>query len=150
MKKYNILLAMIALVLSSLACQTIMGGGRDEGYETPVYNDDSAPTSTSGDDVDSGDVTVGGDSEFPTPSDAFNVVSAPDTVVFQTKLSSDDVIKFYQDEFGNLGYTEDPSMAVNFSGAFTMGFDGHESGRKIVIGGAPAGDGSTAVTITLQ
>jgi hypothetical protein len=145
MKKYNILLAMIALVLSSLACQTIMGGGNDGGYETPV---DSAPTSTSGE--DSGDVTVGGDSEFPTPSDAFNVVSAPDTVVFQTKLSSDDVIKFYQDEFGNLGYTEDSSMAVNFGGAFTMGFDGHESGRKIVIGGAPAGDGSTAVTITLQ
>jgi hypothetical protein len=147
MKKYNILLAMIALVLSSLACQTIMGGGNDGGYETPVY-EDSAPTSTSGE--DSGDVTVGGDSEFPTPSDAFNVVSAPDTVVFQTNLSSDDVIKFYQDEFGNMGYTEDSSMAVNFGGAFTMGFDGHESGRKIVIGGAPAGDGSTAVTITLQ
>jgi hypothetical protein len=149
MKKYSVLLAMIALVLSSLACQTIMGGGSD-GYETPVFEDSGEPTSTSGDDVDSGDVTVGGDSEFPTPGDAFNVVSAPDTVVFQTNLSSDDVIKFYQDEFGKLGYSEDSSMAVNFAGAFTMGFDGHESGRKIVIGGAPAGDGSTAVTITLQ
>ena len=148
MKKYGILLAMIALVLSSLACQTIMGGG-DNGYNTPDY-DDSAPTSTSGSDVDGGDVTVGGDSEFPITSDAFNVVSTPDTVVYQTKLSSDDVVKFYQDEFGKLGYTEDTTMSVNFAGAFTMGFDGHDSGRKIILAGAPVGDGSTSVTITLQ
>jgi hypothetical protein len=31
-----------------------------------------------------------------------------------------------------------------------MGFDGHESGRKIVIGGAPLGDGTTSVTVALQ
>lgn len=141
MKKYSILLALIALVLSSLACQTVMGRGDNE------Y--DVAPTSIpeSNDDTD---VTIGGESSFPMPSDAFNTVSTPDTVVYQTKLSSDEVIKFYQDEFGKLGYTEDSEMAVNFAGAFTMGFDGHESGRKIVIGGAPAGDGSTSVTVTLQ
>jgi hypothetical protein len=148
MKKYSILLAMVALVLSSLACQTIMGGGSD-GYQTPAP-EDSAPTSTSGDDVDSGDVNVGGDSEFPMPSDAFNVVTAPDTVVYQTKLSGDDVIKFYQDEFGKLGYTEDTSLTVTFAGTLTMTFDGHESGKRILIAGGPAGDGSTAVTITLQ
>jgi hypothetical protein len=147
MKKYSILLALVALVLSSLACQTIMGGGNND-YETPV-NDSSAPTATPGAD-DGGDVTVNGDSSFPTPGDAFNVVSTSDTVVYQTKLSSDDVIKFYQDEFGKAGYTEDSDMSVNFAGAFTMGFDGHESGRKIVIGGAPVGDGSTSVTVTLQ
>lgn len=149
MKKYSILLALVALVLSSLACQTIMGGG--DTYEPPVYQE-GAPTSTSGDDVDvdGGDITVGGDAEFPITSDAFNVVSTPDTVIYQTQLSSDEVVKFYQDEFGSLGYTEDSTMSVNFAGAFTMGFDGHDSGRKIIVAGAPGGDGSTSVTITLQ
>jgi hypothetical protein len=41
-------------------------------------------------------------------------------------------------------------MSTNFSGLFTMGFDGHENGRKIIIAGAPAGDGSTSVTLTFQ
>lgn len=146
MKKYSILLALITLVLSSLACQTVMGGGNNDYDAAPTY-DANAPTPESN---DSGDVTLGGESSFPVPSDAFNTVSTQDTVVYQTKLSSDDVIKFYQDEFGKLGYAEDSTMAVNFAGAFTMGFDGHESGRKIVIGGAPVGDGSTSVTVTLQ
>lgn len=146
MKKYSILLALIALVLSSLACQTVMGGGNNDYDVAPTY-DENVPTAESNND---GDVTIGGESPFPVPSDAFNTVSTPDTVVYQTKLSSDDVVKFYQDEFGKLGYTEDSEMSVNFAGAFTMGFDGHESGRKIVIGGAPAGDGSTSVTVTLQ
>jgi hypothetical protein len=148
MKKYSILLALIALVLSSLACQTVMGGGNNDYDAAPTY-DANAPTPAT-ESNDNGDVTIGGDSSFPVPSDAFNTVSTPDTVVYQTKLSSDDVIKFYQDEFGKLGYTEDSTMAVNFAGAFTMGFDGHDSGRKIVIGGAPVGDGSTSVTVTLQ
>src|SRR5690348_15916798 len=146
MKKYSILLAIIALVLSSLACQTIMGGGNDSQVPT---SDSGAPTSPPVSN-DNGNVTVGGESPFPTASDAFNVVSTSETVTYQTKLSSDDVVKFYQDEFGKLGYTEDTSMAVNFAGAFTMGSDGHDSGRKIVIAGAPVGDGSTSVTITLQ
>ena len=33
MKKYSVLLAIFALVLASLACQTVMGGGN--GFQTP-------------------------------------------------------------------------------------------------------------------
>ena len=147
MKKYSVLLAVAALVVSSLACQTVMGGG-GSGYENPTDSTGVAtvpPITTDG-----GDITVGGESPFPVTADASNVISTPETVTYQTKLSSDDVIKFYQDEFGKAGYTEDTNMSVNFNGAFTMGFDGHESGRKIVIGGAPLGDGTTSVTVALQ
>lgn len=147
MKKYNMLLAIIALVLSSLACQTIMGGGNND-YEAPT-NDSGAPTSPPVSN-DGDTVILGGESDFPVASDAFNLASTPDTVTYQTKLSSDDVVKFYQDEFGKAGYTEDATMSVNFAGAFTMAFDGHDSGRKIIIAGAPVGDGSTSVTVTLQ
>ena len=147
MKKYSILLAVAALVFSSLACQTVMGGG-DGGYENPTDSTGVATAPPVG--TDGGNITVGGESPFPVTSDAINVISTPETVTYQTKLSSDDVIKFYQDEFGKAGYTEDTNMSVNFNGAFTMGFDGHESGRKIVIGGAPLGDGTTSVTVALQ
>jgi hypothetical protein len=142
MKKYSILLAVIALVLASLACQTIMGGRN--------VSSDNGSSATAAPESTDGGSTVSGDSPFPVASDATNVVGTSDSVTFQTKLSSDEVIKFYQDEFGKKGYTEDKTMAINFNGAFTMGFDGHESGKKIIIGGAPIGSGTTAVTITLQ
>lgn len=146
MKKISVLLAVSALVLASLACQTIMGGGNGLGVPPEIGTIPTVPPVT----TDGGDITIGGESPFPVTSDATNVISSAETVTYQTSLSSDEVIKFYQDEFGKLGYTEDKTMSVNFNGAFTMGFDGHESGRKIVIGGAAFGDGATSVTIALQ
>jgi hypothetical protein len=137
MKKYNILLAIIALVLASLACQTVMGGG-----------DDTTLTATPPDNT-GGDGTPVSESPFPMTSDAFNVAVTDETATFQTKLSVDDVEKFYRDEFAKKGYTEDTSLAVTFGSTFTMVFAGHESGRKIYVVGADAGDGSIYVTITL-
>jgi hypothetical protein len=160
MKKYSIYLAILALVLASLACQTVMGGG-DNNFEAPdVQNIPELPQTDGGDEVEiptlppvttdgGGDVTVGGDSEFPVTSDAFNVVTAPDMTTFQTKMSSDDVLKFYRDEFASQGYEEDASMAITFGKTFTLAFTGHESGKVIYVVGADAGDGSLYVTITL-
>jgi hypothetical protein len=157
MKKYSVLLAIIALVLASLACQTIMGGG-DNDYEAPdAQNVPELPQTDSGEiptvppvttDGDGG-VTVGGESEFPVPSDATNVVTATGTLAFQTKMSTDDVLKFYRDEFAKQGYEEDPSMAITFGKTFTLAFTGHPSGKVIYVVGADAGDGSLYVTITL-
>jgi hypothetical protein len=156
MKKYSVFLAIIALVLTSLACQTVMGG-RDniqvpnEPDVTEVPQSDSGeiptipPVTTDGD----GGVTIGGDSEFPVTSDATNVVTAAGTLTFQTKMSTDDVLKFYRDEFTKQGYKEDPSMAITFGKTFTLAFKGHPSGKTIYVVGADAGDGSTYVTITL-
>jgi len=161
MKKYNLLFAILALVLASLACQTVMGGGNND-YEVPdVQNMPELPQTDGGEveiptlppvttDGDAGgDVTVGGESEFPVTSDASNVVTAPDVVTFQTKMSTDDVLKFYRDEFASRGYKEDASMAITFGKTFTLAFTGHESGKVIYVVGADAGDGSLYVTITL-
>lgn len=150
MKKYNILLAIIALVLASLACQTIMGGG--DVPNVPAVNGEgestALPTTTTPTDTTSGDgITVGGESPFPVTSDAFNMVSTSESVTFQTKLSSDDVMKFYRDEFGRQGLTEDASLSVVFGSTFTITFTGHENGRNIYVVGADAGDGSIYVTI---
>jgi hypothetical protein len=156
MKKYSVLFAIIALILASLACQTVMGDRDniqvpDEPNVTEVPQSDSGeiptipPVTTEGD----GGVTVGGDSEFPVTSDATNVVTAAGTLTFQTKMSTDDVLKFYRDEFTKQGYKEDPSMAITFGKTFTLAFKGHPSGKTIYVVGADAGDGSTYVTITL-
>jgi predicted small secreted protein len=152
MKKYSVLLAIIVLVLASLACQTVMGGGKNIQVpglpsSTEVPPIDGAPTASPS--TTDGGVTVGGNSEFPATSDAFNVVTAAGTLTFQTKMSSDDVIKFYRDEFAKQGYKEDASKAITFGKTFTLAFDGHSSGKVIYVVGADAGDGSIYVTITL-
>ncbi len=160
MKKYSVLLAILALVLASLACQTVMGGG-DNDYDAPGVpelpqtdggNEIEIPTippvTTDGGDTGGG-VTVGGQSEFPVTSDAFNVITAPDVLTFQTKMSSDDLLKFYRDQFTSQGYEEDASMAITFGKTFTLAFTGHESGKVIYVVGADAGDGSIYITITL-
>lgn len=159
MKKYSVYLAILVLVLASFACQTVMGGG-DNNFEPPQIpelpqTDDGdteiptlPPVMTEGEDG-GGDVTIGGESEFPVTSDAFNVITAPDMTTFQTKLSTDEVLKFYRDEFTSQGYEEDESMAITFGKTFTLAFTGHTSGKVIYVVGADAGDGSLYVTITL-
>jgi len=154
MKKYSILLAVIALVLASLACQSVMGGG-DGGFEAPeVPQNDGGdveiptvpPVIPGGDNI-----TIGGDSEFPMPADAINVISmGSDVVNFQTKLSLDEGMDFYRDEFGKLGYTERDLLTVTSDTTFSMVFDGHESGKAIAVQGVDLGDGTINISITLQ
>jgi len=155
MKKINILLALAALVLASLACQTIMGGGDDDDFELPDMPDIEMPTEIPGDmeiptippvTTDDGNVTIGGESPFPMLADAFNVVSTPTSLTYQTKKSTDDVMKFYQDELSAMGFEEDTSMSTNFGGIVAMFFTNSE-GKTIVLGGAPVGDGSISVTL---
>lgn len=154
MKKYSILLAIVALVLASLACQTIMGG-RDYGEDLPVMPD--VPPADGGDtgvptlppvNNDNGNITVGGESPFPITSDAFNVISTPETVTYQTKMSADDVMKFYRDELSKQGYSEQTDMTTEYGGIIAMFFEGN--GKTIVLAGAPAGDGSLSVTLAYQ
>src|SRR5688572_32789610 len=106
MKKYSVLFAILALVLASLACQTLMGGGGDSTQVEPlppVDNSGDAPTEESSDDSD---FSFGGDSEFPMPDDASNVVNVAGTVNYQTNLSLDEAMAFYRDIYGKEGYTE--------------------------------------------
>ena len=156
MKKYSILLAVVALVLASLACQTIMGGGDQfTPPEIPDVNNNGGgsdpvvptvpPVAT-----EENNVASGGDSEFPMAGDAFNVYTTDGGLTYQTKLSADDVMKFYRDEFGSKGYEEDTSMTITFGSGFSITFTGHDSGKSIYLVGADAGDGSMFVTVTLQ
>ncbi|MBI5945310.1 MAG: hypothetical protein HY864_13140 [Chloroflexi bacterium] len=159
MKKYKVMLAVLVLALASLACQTLVGGG-DESFEMPELPEITEPSQSGGGDVQvpptappvgGGDgFAVGGQTDFPLPEDASNVVSVgSDIVNFQTNLSLDEAMKFYLDEFGAIGYTERDGLTVTSDMTFSMVFDGHESGKAITVQGVDLGDGTVNISIAL-
>lgn len=162
MNKYRWMVAVAALVLASLACQTVMGGGNDfpqvpdvsESTEVPDFPDapevTDVPQNPQEPEVPNNGGAQSGNG-FPMPSDAKNVVEAQDTLIFETGMNVDEVIAFYRDEYGQLGLTERDSLTVVISGQlFTLVFDGDPSGKAISISGADTGSGTTAVTIVRQ
>lgn len=164
MKKYNVSLAILALVIASLACQAVMGGGRNvdvpnvPDLPSPGGDNPLPPTNAPGNDnplpptsaPESGP-NLGGDSQFTMPPDASVLINmGTDTTVFTTKLKLDEIMKFYRDEFGKQGYTERGDLTFTSATTFSMVFDGHQSGKAIVVQGVDMGDGSSTVTITLQ
>ena len=151
MKNSRLFLAVAVLVLASLACKTVMGGG--SGIPNVPSGPSNSNDGSSGGEAtsvpsDGGGTSIG--SNYPMPSDATNVVSASGTTTFQTKMTLDDAMAFYRDEYGKLGFTENTTMSVTTSKAFTLVFDGDSSGKSIYIAGVDLGDGTSSITITLQ
>lgn len=150
MRKMNVLLAILTLVLASLACQTLTGDGNETPTQTPVVGDEESQPSPTEDTSNDFDFSFSGDSEFPMPDDANNVDSMADTVNYQTNLSLEEVMDFYRDIYGSQGYTERELLTVVSDGVFSMVFDGDPSGQAIVIQGVDLGNGSVNVNIRLE
>lgn len=155
MKHYRVYFAIAALVLASLACQSVLGGKDADPTAVPADNnstqpDAGQPTAESKDNSSS-DSTVSTD--FPMTPDAYNVVDAGDgSIVYYTKLSMEDALKFYRDEYTARGYTErDVNTVVDTSsGIFSIVFDGDPSGKAVVIQSVDLGDGSRTIAIRLE
>jgi len=146
MKKYRILLAIVVLVFASLACQGLGGGGSSPSG-VPESGDVNPPSSSDS----GGGSDNSSDSEFPMTDDAFNVLDVGDgTLLYYTKMSGEDVMNFYRDEYTSRGYTERELLTVVSGGVFSMVFDGDPSGKAIVIQSVDLGDGSRTVTIRLE
>jgi hypothetical protein len=105
MKKYGVLLAILALVFASLACQTVVGGndGADQIESPPPADETEELPAAPADDYEDYDYSFGSDSDFPVPDDAKNVVSVSGTVNYQTDLSLDEVLDFYRDSIRQTG-----------------------------------------------
>ena len=153
MKNYRISIVIAVLVLASLACKALSGGGGNKDVsptpantEAPAVPND-APASTEA--PIPADNT--GDSEFPMTSDAYQVVNIGDgSLLYYTKMSLEDVMKFYRDEYSAKGYTERKLLTVVSDGVFSMVFDGDPSGKAVVIQSVDLGDGSRTVAIRLE
>jgi len=84
------------------------------------------------------------------PEDAFNLTSIAVTTNFQTKMSLDEAMNYYRDQFGKQGYTERDLLTVTSDTTFSMVFDGHESGKAMTVQGVDLGDGTINISITLS
>jgi hypothetical protein len=153
MKHSRIFLALIVLVLASLACQTLTGGGG--GSSTAPPGDDSpnnaeSPSVVVPTDSSTTDQTI--NTEFPITEDAYNITEVSGSLIFYTKLSLEETMQFYRDEYTARGYTERELLTVVSDGTFSMVFDGDPSGKAVVIQSVDLGlgDGSRTVAIRLE
>jgi len=155
MKSYRMFVALTVLVLASLACQALANKGVKDlpsipsvDTEVPSSSDqpDAAPTQEQPQPVDSV-----GDSEFPMTSDAYQVINVGDgTLLYYTKMSLEDIMKFYQDTYTAKGYTENKLLTVVQDSVLSIVFEGDPSGKAVVIQRVDLGDGSRTVTIRLE
>ena len=156
MKHYRIFLAIAVLVLASLACQAVTGNRSnnpnvappvENGATQPVPGQPTEPGNNSGN--SGSDSTVSTD--FPMTADAFNVTDLGNgSILFYTKLSAEEAMKFYRDEYTDRGYKEREILTVVSGGTFSMVFDGDPSGQAVVVQSVDLGDGSRTITIRLE
>jgi hypothetical protein len=152
MRHYSIYLAMATLVLASIACQAVIGG--PNGAPTVSSPNETAdpevpqPTTDVSNDDNNTDNVIGTD--FPMTADAYNITEAEGSLVFYTKLSAEDAMEFYRNEYTARGYTEREILTVVSDGTFSMVFDGDPSGKAVVIQSVDLGDGSRTIAIRLE
>ncbi|MCI0551127.1 MAG: hypothetical protein L0287_09245 [Anaerolineae bacterium] len=146
MKHNRIYLAVGILVLASLACQALTGGGNEPVVTTEPGN--SNPPAVATQDTGGGNTS---DSGFPMTADAYNITEIGDgSLLYYTKLSLEEVMAFYRAEYTSKGYTERELLTVVSDGVFSMVFDGDPSGKGVVIQSVDLGDGSRTVAIRLE
>ncbi len=148
MKHYRIFLALTLLVIASLACNALAGGksspavpsGNQAGQATET------PSSSSGNSNGSNVKT-----DFPMTADAYNAVDVGDgSLLYYTKMSMEDVMKFYRDAYTAKGYKERAALTVTSDTTFSMVFDGDPSGKAVVIQSVDLGNGSRTISIRLE
>lgn len=148
MRQMRIYLAIALLVLASLACQAVTRG-QDNG--SPSSGGGTQPTEASSDAESSSDSSSDVQSDFPMTSDAFNVTEIGDgSLLFYTRLSAEEALEFYRDEYTSMGYTEREILTQVSDGIFSIVFDGDPSGKSVVIQSVDLGDGSRTISIRLE
>lgn len=90
-------------------------------------------------------------SEFPLPSDVSNYTAIGDNMInFQTGMGLNDALAFYRDNFAKMGYTERAeNTVISDNQTFSIVFDGHPSGKAIIVQGVDIGD-TVNISIRLE
>jgi hypothetical protein len=149
MKYYRIYLVITVLILASIACQALTGGS-DDAPVPPVNENTDSPALPQTPESSENNNNTAIDSDFPMTQDAYDVREAGGSLIFYTKLSLEDTMQFYRDEYTSRGYTEREILTVITDGTFSMVFDGDPSGKAVVIQSVDLGDGSRTVSIRLE
>ncbi len=166
-KNLRLLIVLFVLLSASLACKTLTGGSPPtDSQPTEAPAQPTAVKDTPAKDTPATATPVPeapqestatpeaqGDEQgkFPMPADATNITDmGSDMLNFQTKMGIKDVIAFYRDAFGKEGYKERQILTTITDAVFSIVFDGHPSGKAIVVQGVDMGNGTVNVNITLQ
>ncbi len=157
-----LLFAIGILIVASLACNTIMGGGAIEPEATEPAIEATDDSGGGGGDIEptqeppvdsptkppiGGGGGGGVDTEFPMPDDAHTITNVGGNLNFQTSLPLKDVPDYYRKAFPD--YTERTLLTSITDVAISMVFDGHPSGNAIVVQAVDLG-GSTNINIRLE
>ena len=155
MKRSRIHLAMSVLLLASLACNALSRIGNNstniqeqatEPAGTQTVETAAPPTSNDSNDVKPA-ITSG---DYPMTDDAFNITDMGEAgLLYYTKMSLEDVLQFYRDEYTARGYKEREILTTVTDGVFSIVFDGDPSGKAVVVQSVDLGDGSRTITITM-
>ena len=144
MNRNRLFFAVAILLVASFSCR-----GGAISATTPV----AASTTT----VNNTDVPVPTENvqdvqtEFPLPADFSNFTDMGNGAInFQTTISVQDAIAFYRDAFSKAGYTEREINTAITETTFSLVFDGHASGKAIVLQGVDLGGGITNINIRLE
>ena len=164
MKHHRMILAIVVLVLATLACQAVIGGGdRDVNEDAAPATESSItqppqdtqsteiPTEAPASGIATDDSESTGDSQFPMTADAYNIVEMEDgSLIYYTKLSAEEAVQFYRNEYTSRGYTEREVLTIVNDAIFNMAFDGDPSGKSVIIQSVDLGDGSRTIAIRLE
>ncbi len=141
MNKTRLWIAIISLAVAALACNVL---GSAAPTATPKPREKVIPPAATA------TPRPNYNTEFPLPDDVSNFIEFGGGIVnFETKMSLEESMVFYRDSFGKQGYTERELLTVTSDTTFSMVFDGHKSGKAILIQGVDTGDSSTNVSIHL-
>jgi len=142
MKHNRLAVVVIILLLASLSCG-LFGGG-DSGA---VGSGAEPPSGNEGAPAGNGGIS----SEYPLPSEHSNLIELGEGAInFQTPMKLTDVVAFYRDEFSNKGYQERDILTVIDDTTFSIVWDGHASGKALVVQGVDLGNGNVNVNIRLE
>src|SRR5215510_7570440 len=105
MKRLQILLAGALLVIASLACNALSrsGSGSNPSTTQAPVQPTEAPDNSNSNASGNGNQNV--KTDFPLTPDASNITDLGDgSILFYTKLSLADIMKFYRDAYTAKGY----------------------------------------------
>ncbi|MBM3145269.1 MAG: hypothetical protein FJ010_09920 [Chloroflexi bacterium] len=166
-RKQLLFLLLVTLLIASMAC-SLVGGAIDAGEgpaveepsaeggaaESPI--EDTTPEEETAEEsqaeeapepVDEGQEF---DTEFPLPDDVQNFTKIGEQVNFATSLTVEEAIEFYRDALTGMGLTERTINTAITETTFSMVFDGHESGKAVVIQGVDLDNGTTNINIRFE
>jgi len=149
MKHVRIILALTVLVIASLACNALNGSKSNSTAPSDSSSGNQAGQATEAPPSNSSGSTV--KTDFLMTTDATSVTDLGDgSILYYTKMSQADVMKFYRDAYTAKGYKERTVNTSVTDTTFSMVFDGDPSGKATVIQSVNLGNGSSTVTIRLE